>query len=126
MKQVQLTVEDIRSRFQMKFKGAEGNVYAAPGRINLIGEHTDYNGGRYQGAKVPGPSAPHFKTFATWGLAPELHRVFSGGRAVAGLCRRAGACRYPDSSGSSDSRRNRPSSSIPDGGRARSGAPIRP
>lgn len=26
MKQVQLTVEDIRSRFQMKFKGAEGNV----------------------------------------------------------------------------------------------------
>jgi galactokinase len=45
MKQVQLTVEDIRSRFQMKFKGAEGNVYAAPGRINLIGEHTDYNGG---------------------------------------------------------------------------------
>ena len=45
MKQVQLTVEDIRSRFQMKFKGADGNVYAAPGRINLIGEHTDYNGG---------------------------------------------------------------------------------
>ena len=45
MKQVQLTAEDIRSRFQMKFKGAEGNVYAAPGRINLIGEHTDYNGG---------------------------------------------------------------------------------
>ncbi len=45
MKQVQLTAEDIRDRFQMKFKGAKGNVYAAPGRINLIGEHTDYNGG---------------------------------------------------------------------------------
>ena len=45
MKQVQLTVKDIRDRFQMKFKGAVGNVYAAPGRINLIGEHTDYNGG---------------------------------------------------------------------------------
>jgi len=45
MKQVQLTVKDIRDRFQMKFKGAIGNVYAAPGRINLIGEHTDYNGG---------------------------------------------------------------------------------
>jgi galactokinase len=41
MEQVQLTVEDIRDRFQMKFKGAVGNVYAAPGRINLIGEHTD-------------------------------------------------------------------------------------
>lgn len=45
MKQVQLTVDDVRNRFKMKFSGAQGNVYAAPGRINLIGEHTDYNGG---------------------------------------------------------------------------------
>ena len=45
MKQVHLTVGDVRNRFKMKFNGAEGNVYAAPGRINLIGEHTDYNGG---------------------------------------------------------------------------------
>ena len=45
MKQVHLTVDDVRDRFKMKFSGAQGNVYAAPGRINLIGEHTDYNGG---------------------------------------------------------------------------------
>ena len=45
MQQVSLSVDDVRNRFKMKFKGAEGNVYAAPGRINLIGEHTDYNGG---------------------------------------------------------------------------------
>lgn len=45
MEQVHLTVGDVRNRFKMKFNGAEGNVYAAPGRINLIGEHTDYNGG---------------------------------------------------------------------------------
>ena len=45
MKQVHLTVDDVRDRFKMKFNGAQGNVYAAPGRINLIGEHTDYNGG---------------------------------------------------------------------------------
>ena len=45
MKQEKLTVDDVRDRFKMKFDGAEGNVYAAPGRINLIGEHTDYNGG---------------------------------------------------------------------------------
>ncbi len=45
MKREQLTVDDVRNHFNMVFKGAEGNVYAAPGRINLIGEHTDYNGG---------------------------------------------------------------------------------
>lgn len=45
MKEVHLTIGDVRNRFKMKFNGVEGNVYAAPGRINLIGEHTDYNGG---------------------------------------------------------------------------------
>lgn len=45
MKEIHLTVADVRNRFKTKFNGAEGNVYAAPGRINLIGEHTDYNGG---------------------------------------------------------------------------------
>ena len=34
----------IRDKFQELFN-IEGSVYASPGRINLIGEHTDYNGG---------------------------------------------------------------------------------
>ena len=34
----------IRNKFQELFS-TEGSVYASPGRINLIGEHTDYNGG---------------------------------------------------------------------------------
>ncbi|OAV69601.1 Galactokinase [Bacteroidales bacterium Barb4] len=34
----------IRAKFQELFQ-AEGSVFASPGRINLIGEHTDYNGG---------------------------------------------------------------------------------
>ena len=42
---MKLTVEDVRSRFVKHFDGSTGSVYAAPGRINLIGEHTDYNNG---------------------------------------------------------------------------------
>lgn len=40
-----MNAEDVRSRFKKHFDGSEGSVYASPGRINLIGEHTDYNGG---------------------------------------------------------------------------------
>jgi galactokinase len=42
---MRLTIDDVRSRFKKHFNNAEGSVYASPGRINLIGEHTDYNGG---------------------------------------------------------------------------------
>ena len=34
----------LQSTFKQRF-GNEGVVYTSPGRINLIGEHTDYNGG---------------------------------------------------------------------------------
>ena len=36
--------ENIRKQFAERF-GTPGTVYASAGRINLIGEHTDYNGG---------------------------------------------------------------------------------
>ena len=39
---------EMKTRIREKFKtlfGAEGEVFASAGRINLIGEHTDYNGG---------------------------------------------------------------------------------
>lgn len=42
---MKLTIEDVRSRFIEHFDGSTGSVYASPGRINLIGEHTDYNDG---------------------------------------------------------------------------------
>ena len=36
----------LRQEFEQKF-GSYGDIrtYFAPGRVNLIGEHTDYNGG---------------------------------------------------------------------------------
>ena len=39
-----MDIEYVRSRFKKHFFGTTGSVYASPGRINLIGEHTDYNG----------------------------------------------------------------------------------
>ena len=39
-------IEKVLETFKEKF-GADGDIrcYFAPGRVNLIGEHTDYNGG---------------------------------------------------------------------------------
>ncbi|NYI57788.1 galactokinase [Cellulomonas soli] len=43
------TLEDgaarVRARFAEVFDGEPDGVWSAPGRVNLIGEHTDYNGG---------------------------------------------------------------------------------
>ena len=41
-------MEEMREKLAKAFKdrfGVDGTVYASAGRINLIGEHTDYNGG---------------------------------------------------------------------------------
>ncbi|MCR5152042.1 MAG: galactokinase [Prevotella sp.] len=40
-----MDINHVRSRFIKHFDGRTGNIYFSPGRINLIGEHTDYNGG---------------------------------------------------------------------------------
>lgn len=37
-------VSDLKTAFQRRFGELHG-IYRAPGRVNLIGEHTDYNGG---------------------------------------------------------------------------------
>ncbi|NDW09791.1 galactokinase [Dysgonomonas sp. 520] len=39
-----MELNQIRDKFKSLY-GTEGVVYSSPGRINLIGEHTDYNGG---------------------------------------------------------------------------------
>ena len=40
-----IAIEEVRRRFIKHFDGKTGNIYFSPGRINLIGEHTDYRGG---------------------------------------------------------------------------------
>ncbi len=39
-----MDILDIRNKFTELY-GEPGILYTSPGRINLIGEHTDYNGG---------------------------------------------------------------------------------
>jgi galactokinase len=39
-----MNINLINEKFDEKF-GAKGEMFTSPGRINLIGEHTDYNGG---------------------------------------------------------------------------------
>ena len=39
-----MTIDELKSIFKQRF-GNEGILYTSPGRVNLIGEHTDYNGG---------------------------------------------------------------------------------
>lgn len=40
-----MDVKDLQTKFSEVFGQAAAATYFAPGRINLIGEHTDYNGG---------------------------------------------------------------------------------
>ena len=37
--------EELMSAYQSVFNSTGEEVYFSPGRINVIGEHTDYNGG---------------------------------------------------------------------------------
>jgi galactokinase len=56
---------DLKRRFQELFGGSP-RVFRAPGRVNLIGEHTDYNDGFVM------PVAIHLSTWAA--IAPRLDR----------------------------------------------------
>ena len=56
-----MKIEEMKKSFTEKFgSGEEPQVFFAPGRVNLIGEHTDYNGGHV---------FPCALTLGTYGLA---------------------------------------------------------
>ena len=44
-KGVDVVVQEAKASFEDKFKASPSFAVCAPGRVNLIGEHTDYNDG---------------------------------------------------------------------------------
>lgn len=44
-KKVDVVVQEAKTSFEEKFKASPSLAVCAPGRVNLIGEHTDYNDG---------------------------------------------------------------------------------
>lgn len=93
--------QKIRNKFQELF-GTEGSIYASPGRINLIGEHTDYNGGFvFPGAIDKGMMAEiklngtdkvrafsiDLNDYAEFGLNEEDAPAASWARYIFGVCR---------------------------------------
>lgn len=40
-----MTIDQLKEKFSQKYGEGKFNGYFSPGRVNLIGEHTDYNGG---------------------------------------------------------------------------------
>ncbi|MBJ2184961.1 MAG: galactokinase [Muribaculaceae bacterium] len=94
--------EKVHSAFEARF-GTDGKFYASAGRINLIGEHTDYNGGFvFPGAidkvilaeikpngtdKVRLVSVDFDNAFCEFGLREEDAPQPSWARYVFGVCR---------------------------------------
>ena len=41
-----MSVDSLKNEFQLRYKNTASHIFYCPGRINLIGEHIDYNGGK--------------------------------------------------------------------------------
>jgi len=67
-----MNFQTCEATFKKLFQKTEYRIFFAPGRINLIGEHTDYNGGHVFPCAI---------TFGTYGIAQKnddnIVRVYS-------------------------------------------------
>ena len=97
-----MDIEFVRSRFIKHHDGTTGSVYASPGRINLIGEHTDYNGGfvfpgavdkgmiieiKPNGTDLVKAYSIDLKDYVEFGLNEEDAPRASWARYIFGVCR---------------------------------------
>ena len=107
---MKLTIDDVRSRFIKHFGGSTGSVYASPGRINLIGEHTDYNNGfvfpgaveqgmiaeiKPNGTRIVDAYSIDLKDRAQFSLDDEKGPSASWARYIFGVCREMMALGVP-------------------------------
>ena len=96
-----MDVKLINEKFLSKF-GTTGELFTSPGRINLIGEHTDYNGGfvfpgaidkgmvaeiRLNGTDKVRAYAVDLDEYAEFGLREEDAPAQSWARYIFGVCR---------------------------------------
>lgn len=97
-----MDIDFVRSRFIKHFDGNTGHIFTSPGRINLIGEHTDYNGGFvFPGAIDKGMMAEirpngidkvraysiDLKDYVEFGLGPDDAPRATWARYIYGVCR---------------------------------------
>ena len=96
-----MNIKLINEQFKAHF-GTEGEMFTSPGRINLIGEHTDYNGGfvfpgaidrgmvaeiRVNGSDKVRAYAVDLNDYAEFGLREEDAPTQSWARYIFGVCR---------------------------------------
>ena len=97
-----MDIEFVRSRFIKHFDGTTGRIYSSPGRINLIGEHTDYNGGfvfpgaidkgimaeiKPNGTKKVKAYSIDMKDYVEFGLEEDQGPKTSWAKYIFGVCR---------------------------------------
>ncbi|WP_100447699.1 galactokinase [Glycomyces xiaoerkulensis] len=69
---------EAEAAFRSEFGAAPALAWAAPGRVNLIGEHTDYNDGFVMPFALPFYAVAAASKADAW----EFHSTFDGGRTV--------------------------------------------